>query len=426
MALRPGEMINRALDCTVKSKPWLTIVVPEEIRVEALEADTASNAQTDAEDTEDEDTDSDLEDLQQDIAKRDASVRAFLLSYRRDGEAEIGGSISHAPTRLTRGPGRARGGARGPRKAAKPRGDIKARLSKVNQAFLGGDYQLALDLVSEVIRINAETHQAWTALSSIFREQGELPKSLSAMVYAAHLRPKDAVAWMRCAWFALEIADGEDEVANLHTARLCYSAAIRADRNNLEARLGKAKVCHHQGHLSAAAAEYAFVLKHRPRDLDLVRKLAEICIDNKHVETAVPLAITAYRQYLDLDVEKAPRNAPKETWHDVGIYVELFASIGRYQEAIRELKRLSRWLLGRSIEIYWDDVQIDDREWDLGNERRLQVPEFATEVYDSLEYGSGLHLDFRARLAIYRMKLGDVEEAFVSEHGTLYNIRCVY
>src|SRR5687768_9199242 len=123
------------------------------------------------------DADSDLEELQGDIAKFDESVRQFLASHHGAGESSISG----------RGAPRGRG-ARGPRKAAKPRGDITARLAKVNQAFLSGDYDRALDLAFEVIRINAETHQAWTALSSTFAEIGDTSKALSAMVYAAHLR----------------------------------------------------------------------------------------------------------------------------------------------------------------------------------------------------------------------------------------------
>lgn len=301
-------------------------------------------------------------------------------------------------------------GTRGPRKAAKPRGDITARLAKVNKAFLAGDYATALDLASEIVRINAETHQAWTTLSSIFSEIGEINKALSAMVYAAHLRPKDVAAWLRCASYALDNIDDDDE-GNLHTARLCYSAALRAEPTNIEARLGKATVCHRQGHLGAAIADYNIVLKHRPHDLDLVRKLAEACIDNRHTQTAVPSAIAAYRAYFDLEINAMGLQSSEAPWHDIGIYVELFASVGRYQEAIRELKILARWIVGRSTETYWDNWRSDDREWDDSNERRAEVPEFMTRGASQVLYGPSLPIDLRARLAIYRLGVPDDEEA---------------
>ncbi|PNP54774.1 hypothetical protein THARTR1_04979 [Trichoderma harzianum] len=349
------------------------------------------------------DSDSDYEELQGDIAKFDQSVREFLHSHHEPNDSPF----------PARGVARGRGsrGARGPRKAAKPRGDITARLAKVNQAFLLGDYSRALDLVSEVIRINAETHQAWTALSSIFREQGEHARALSAMVYAAHLRPKDVTAWLDCASFALNIVS-EDEASNLHTARLCYSAALRADPTNLTARLGKATVCHQQGHLAAAISEYNIVLKHHPYDLEIVRKLAEACIDNKNTEAAVPSAIMAYRRYFDYEIENKQLHGPSAPWHDIGIYVELIASTGAYAEAIYELKALSRWLVGRVQEQYWDQWQVDDCEWDENDERRSHVPHFHDSMFDAELYGPSLPLDFRARLAMYRLRLGEEEEAF--------------
>ncbi|KEY67273.1 hypothetical protein S7711_04526, partial [Stachybotrys chartarum IBT 7711] len=346
------------------------------------------------------DADSDLELLQGEISTYDQSVRSFLASHHNDG----------ASFQPTRGGPRGRG-ARGPRKAAKPRGDITARLSKVNQAFLGGDYSRALDLAFEVIRINAETHQAWTAVASIFREQGEMDRALAAMVYAAHLRPKDLAGWMNCASFALDTVT-DDEAGNLHTARLCFSAAIRADPTNIDARLGKAAVCHSQGHLSAAISEYNMVLRRRPQDLDLVRKLAEACVDNKHAETALPSAIAAYRRYFDIARANTGEYASDALWHDIGIYVELHASTGCFQDATHELKALSRWLVGRAPEAYWDEWQADDREWDNDHGRRLLCPDFVENAFPLELYGYALPLELRVRLAIYRLRLGDEAEAF--------------
>lgn len=348
------------------------------------------------------------------MAKFDESVRQFLSSHHGGAEGLIGST----PASGSRGGPSRRGHrtARGPRKAAKPRGDITARLAKVNQAFLAGDYATALDLASEVVRINAETHQAWTTLSSIFAEIGEVSKALSAMVYAAHLRPKNVEGWLNCASYATAHL-GEDQDGNLHTARLCYSAALRADGTNLQARLGKATICHQQGHLGSAIADYKYYLNRCPHDLDIVRKLAEACVDNRHTETAIPTAIEAYRRYFDIEVSQGPSQPFDIIWHDIGIYVELFASVGRYAEAIRELKSLARWVVGRHQESFWDDTQETDCEWDGDHERRMGVPDFAeTAMLPSASqsiYGSSLPLDLRARLAIYRLGLGDIAESLV-------------
>lgn len=349
------------------------------------------------------DADSDLEELQGDIAKFDESVREFLASHGGNG----GGY-----DKPVRGGIRGRG-SRGPRKAAKPRGDITARLSRVNQAFLGGDYDRALELVSEVIRINAETHQAWTALSSIFREQGAHDRALAAMVYAAHLRPKDIGAWLSCASYALG-NNGDNEESNMKTARLCFSAALRADPHNVEARLGKAAVCHTQGHYSQAMLEYNYLLKQRPADLDIVRKLAETCADNRENPSAIVSAKTAYRRFFDLVIPTGPGDRFEGLWYDIGIYIDLCASSGSYRETIKELKSLSRWMVGRASELYWDNFESDDREWDLDDGRRQLEASFDDSRFPADLYGSSLPLDLRIRLATLRLRLLEKDEAMVS------------
>ncbi|KAG5986535.1 hypothetical protein E4U52_000158 [Claviceps spartinae] len=345
------------------------------------------------------DADSDLEELQGDIAKFDETVREFLEAHR--GAAD---GVNNA-----RGMPRVRG-TRGPRKAAKPRGDITARLSKVNHAFLSGDYDRALDIAFEVIRINAETHQAWTALSSIFRERGEPTRALSAMVYAAHLRPKEVPGWLSCASFALELAT-DDVSSNLQTARACFSAALRADRTNIEARVGKAGVCYRQGHLAAAITEYEYILKYQPYNLEIIRKLAEACVDSRNAASTTPSAVTAYVRYFDHLIDSCEEVDSNSLWHDVGMLVELLSSVENYQQAIFEIKKLSRWLAGRVSETFWDEWQADDREWDEADDRRLSVPGFVAGETDAMRFGRFMPLEFRARLATYRLKLGHQQEA---------------
>lgn len=355
------------------------------------------------------DADSDLEELQGDIAKFDESVREFLASHG-------GSQVYDKPIR-----GGARGrGSRGPRKAAKPRGDITARLSRVNQAFLAGDYDRALQLVSEVIRINAETYQAWTALASIFREQRELDRALAAMVYAAHLRPKDIGGWLSCASYALDNI-GANEEANVKTARLCYSAALRADPQNVDARLGKAAVCQSQGHYSQAILEYNFLLKQRPADLDIVRKLAETCADNKENPSSVLSAKAAYRRFFDLVIPTGPGNKFEGLWYDIGIYIDFCASSGSYRQTITELKALSRWMVGRASEQYWDE-QEDDREWDLDSSRREMCGSFEGSLFSPASYGQSLPLDLRMRLATLRLRLLEKSEAMV-RGGVHFRVR---
>ncbi len=342
------------------------------------------------------DADSDLDELHQDIEKFNQSVQEFLATHHdRD--------TSSFRTRPTRG------ASRGPRKAAEPRGDIKARLSKANQAFILGDFNLAMDLIFEVIRINAETHQAWAILSSIFREQGHHDRALMAMVYAAHLRPKDCDGWLKCADFALDaVGRGSDD--DLTTAKLCYSAALRAEPGNEEARLGRALVSHRQGMVAHAISDYKIVLSRRPHDIYIVRRMAEACMDNREIEIAVPEAVNAYQRLLQDSLGVLPVGFE---WLDVSIYTELYAWMGQYRTAISELKSLSRRLLHRHNETFWENWQEDDREFDEDDDRRRQVPEYQGSKADFASFGLGIPVELRMRLAIYRLEEGNLLEAKV-------------
>ncbi|CAK7230546.1 transcription factor TFIIIC subunit tfc4 [Sporothrix eucalyptigena] len=389
------------------------------------------------------DADSDYLELQADIARLDASRHAFLSEHLGPEAAGEGPSTSGATRRR-----------RGPRKAAEPSGEVKLRLQQAHQLFMDNRYEDALEALHEIIRVNAETHAAWSLLASINEDLGRREEAMMAKVFAAHLEPKNVAGWLSTADYALaeaaaadaEEADNdadEDEHAaaereeerqsrrlqNLQIARLCYSGAIRADKDNIPARLGKANVCLEFGQATNAATEYVRVLKRRPLALQVIRNLAEASYDSVRGSETIQAAIKAYRKtaaYLRGKSSAASHSyfAPyllldegeEFSWMDITIYVELYAALDQYDEAIAVLKNLARWMLGRGgpDEAYWKDVGSthEDSEWDRYDEpRRRKVPGFQPGRYPPSTYGEGLPIDLRAKLAIYRLKLGHEEEA---------------
>jgi general transcription factor 3C polypeptide 3 (transcription factor C subunit 4) len=308
-----------------------------------------------------------------------------------------------------RGRGRGRGGPRGPHRAAEPTVEIKFRLGKASQAFIEEKYDEAMEIVSDVIRINAETHEAWILLASIFKELGDIEKTLTALMCAAHLRPRDVAGWLSCAQFALE-ETGDLRPKFLVTAKLCYQSAIRASsKDDIEARCRKAALLRELGSPGAAIYEYKRVLSRKPHDTAILRLLAEVYIDRDDPKAALDL----YRESIAFYQKSEGTTGQVFGWSDINIYVELYAYLGQYDVAIRELKSLSRWALGRSQESWWDNITDDDREWDADNSRRILIDGFVPNRYPVGLYGEGLPLELRVKLGIYRLRLGHHLDALV-------------
>lgn len=300
-------------------------------------------------------------------------------------------------------------GHRGPRKAAEPTGDIKARLGEAAKAFLGGHYPEAFALCQEIIRINAETHEAWTTLASCCLEMGNRDKALIALTFAAHLEPKNVQNWIRMAGLFLE-EEGKLRESYLLSAHFCYGAALRTDTNNIEARLGKAKIYVERNRPASAIKEYEKVLCLQPHNLELIRDLCAAYYDDGKLERAAKLYKETFGQFM------ANRSTYKDDaldWSDLDSYIAIHQQLDQHSAAIEELKLISRWFLHRGSEDFWDDVTNDDREWDADNSRRVEITGYTEEGFPLSTYGDGLPLELRAKLGISRLELGQHGEAMV-------------
>lgn len=363
------------------------------------------------------DRDSDDDRLNADINKLDADVAAF-----KESMADIPSNSDDLPIdpslailtgqkrkRRPKGPKTTKRRRNG--KILEPTADIKVRLSQASDAFMRRDFDRAYEVLSEIIRINAETYDAWMMLSSIYQERMQMPEAIMAMCFAAHLHPSDFNGWITVAQFALDDTTPGERERNLEIAQLCYSAAIKANRKNLKARIGKANCALEAGRSSVAAAEYVKILKKRPYNMGILRNLAEAAFDTKSAKKYIEQARGFYEQVIAHVRVGGQHLKGTFEWSDVIIYVEMCAFLELYSDAALALRSLSRMLIGRQGETFWDRYVDDDREWDQEEERRMEVPEYQSGEYPYETYGRALPLDLRAKLTIYRLKLGQEEEA---------------
>ncbi|KAI9851300.1 MAG: transcription factor TFIIIC subunit tfc4 [Thelocarpon superellum] len=295
-----------------------------------------------------------------------------------------------------------RRGPRGPRKPVEPPMEIKLLLAQANGAFVNGEYERAEELANQVLLMNDETYAAHALLSGIYLEQGEIRLGIIAFLSAAHLRPKDPSLWRSCAHLILEHGR-ENRAEYLKDAIYCFTQLIRINAKDVESRYERALLVRELGLKGRAANELYQIHDMLPRDTTVLRLLAEISIDNNDVDRATQL----YRSYFSDMLVNSPQSGDVFDWSDVNVFVELMGYQEEYADGIAELKMLSRYLLGREDETYWDDIDQDDREWDAEDHpRRAVVPGFTPGRFEQASYGAGLPLELRVKMGAYRLNLG--------------------
>ncbi|KAI1094687.1 TPR-like protein [Rostrohypoxylon terebratum] len=305
---------------------------------------------------------------------------------------------------------------RGPRKAAEPTGDIKYRLNMASNAYMDGRIDEAIDYVHDAIRINAETYRAWVLLASFLQEKGDRLGHYRAKWFATNLQPQVIDGWLQCAELAIGLRDEYPEDEGLtDEAILSYSQALKIENTHIAARHGRAALSLEMDHLRKAVTDYTTLLGYCHFDIYALRGLAEGCVLLADTGRArwidqPKIAIDAYRRCIAHFRENGLDIQYPFDWQDIKIFVELLAYVKQFKNAIHELRSLSRWLLTRSDEVYWDS-QDDDREWDVENFRRQEIERFQEGIYPAVSYGKGFPLELRTKLAVYRLKLGQQDEA---------------
>ncbi|KAL1839123.1 hypothetical protein VTJ49DRAFT_1854 [Mycothermus thermophilus] len=377
--------------------------------------------------------DSDARELRAEVERFDLQQEAFVARQRAEA---LGIPYQPPPpsssSSRTAGPG---GGGRkrskpkkstGPRKPAKLPPEIQFRMSLANEAFQQQDYDKTVAHLSEIIRINSEVFPAWMLLSTVHETLGNREQAIWCRISAAHLTPRDVAQWISTAEYALEcldeVGEGDDEEGEeeeerrkevLQRAYACYTQALETDRSNIVARTGRADVIMMMGNASKALVEYQKALGYKPWNIRTVRNMADVALDVKDRRKGAEIARAAYRRLIDHLQETGTFEAEEGRfeWSDLRIYLEFFTILEQWREAARELKEISRWLLGRRAEAYWERWEDDDREWDLRDDRRVEVPEFEPARFPPDTYGAGLPTDLRAKLYVYRARLGLDREA---------------
>lgn len=321
---------------------------------------------------------------------------------------------------VPRGEGRARGRPAGIRNTADPGEAFRRVQAQATQNYLAGDYETAAEFAREAVKMNPEVFAAHSLLSEVLQALGRAKDSLAVLIAGAHTK-RDAELWVHVGQKTRDLAGDDPTPESLDAAVYCFSWAIRLNPEDFDARRERLnlllQILHlsNDGHAASRARnECVMMLKLRPYDMLVARELAELATMSKNT-----IEIRKAKEYYDKAIELQPDISTlgpdpdeEEQWNHALVYVGMTESIEDNIEAIRQFKRLARWIQQRQDETFWDEYPNDDREFDFPNEsRKLEVEQYRVKKesgrIEAQNDAPSLPLDMRIKLGLYRMSFGE-------------------
>ncbi|KAF2760689.1 TPR-like protein [Pseudovirgaria hyperparasitica] len=344
---------------------------------------------------------------------------------RGRGQVRVARGISRSRGRGRGGRGKTRGGhgrgrgrpkvaveenairrRKGPQPGPEPGPEFKAKETKATTAYFKNNYEEALQYAQEAVHADPSLLAGHSLLSEILLAMGREVDSVHVLFNGA-LTKRDVELWEHIA----ERYDGLKSMPPGERRRwreLCLSKIIALDTANYEAREEKMKIELETGNITKAFNTCKKLLALRPNEVEVLYQLAELCSyrqilkQNRKLQNAVQCFDKSFEYYFKHD---SPISSDLD-WSLLNVYLELLHNATMDPRIVlSRLSTVGRWLLGRKEESFWG-TQLDDREWDISNERRRQVPEFQADLHSMDAYGAGLPLEIRMRMGTLRLSMG--------------------
>ena len=216
------------------------------------------------------------------------------------------------------------------------------------------------------------------------------------------------------AWYKIGNGEKVEKLPQiLEAAVYCYTRALGPDPKNEALRLHRAALNKQRGRFKDSLRDYKRLNETIPSNLEILRNLAELYMLNNQSSSA----IDCVRECMPIIQGMNPNDSDAFGWKDINIFAEVLIWSGQYAQGLSIIKNLSRWMLGRGNDVFWEDFVQDDREFDVAHEpRRIKVLHLGEQNHLLSSYGEGLPLELRIKLGVCRVQLepDNLREAFVS------------
>jgi general transcription factor 3C polypeptide 3 (transcription factor C subunit 4) len=161
---------------------------------------------------------------------------------------------------------------------------------------------------------------------------------------------------------------------------------------------------------------YMSILRRFPHDTTVLAELRPVLVELSELQLCQKLYADAFEHYQQLAPTGSTRTEDGRLLSGAGfdefhVYVlaDLYNTLGDYEKAIHTIRAGVRWLQGRGGQKMWDMVS-DDREYDVEGTKR-PASDDDTEAVQPGHFD--LDVNARHRIAIARLKLGEIDEAKV-------------
>ncbi|KAG2040882.1 TPR-like protein [Suillus americanus] len=287
---------------------------------------------------------------------------------------------------------------------------VRALIGEGNQAYVDGNIPDAIRIMQEVIRIEPRASSAWSVIAQCYEDSNEPKKALQLRIMAAHLR-HDADEWERLAAQSRDLGYNQQAI-------YCYSKVYSLDPTNVDALWDRASLAKEINDLRTARHSLLAILKRFPHDMTVLAELRPILIEVSDLPLCTSLYHAALEHYQTvqplgpaqpIDPSLIDQPSPNQIFGfiDLLVLADLYNTMAEHDHAIQIIRKGCRWLQGRASQRFWDGC-VDDREYDLPREDRGNVNMERSGDVQPGHYP--LDVNARHRLAIARIKLGEVEE----------------
>lgn len=281
-------------------------------------------------------------------------------------------------------------------------------LSKANDAFIRQDYLVAQAKYQEVISHDSQNFFAYKTLGEICKIQGRLDQCCNYWLIAALIHNWDTSFWGAVGELSAQLGYTDQAIH-------CYSRAITLDTVKLSRYiLDRSNLYREIGSYGRALDGLNKVRQAFPLDPDVVKQIALIYLEQKRLNDAISMYWEIFKTNVqaDPDLPALKRRFVTFGWPELNILLELHEKKGSWRDGIDAVKKVVRWMQGRMKETWWDDTD-DDAEFDL--DRRSNVINslriLPKQREALLKADASLFIDIRYRLGVFRLELGQHEEA---------------